>query len=65
MQSSSYGYIVRPVARAIKIKHAGLNLEDCSRKKIKVGVRSQATSYLGWARPVYPSNRRVKKIICG
>ena len=27
MQSSSYGYIVRPVARAIKIKHAGLNLE--------------------------------------
>jgi len=35
MQSSSYGYIVRPVARAIKIKHAGLNLEDCARKKNK------------------------------
>ena len=27
IQVSSYGYIVRPVARAIKIKHAGLNLE--------------------------------------
>ena len=26
IQVSSYGYIVRPVARAIKTKHAGLNL---------------------------------------
>ena len=28
IQSSSRGYSVRPVARAIKTKHAGLNLED-------------------------------------
>jgi len=26
IQVASYGYIVRPVARAIKTKHAGLNL---------------------------------------
>ena len=26
---TSYGYIVKPVARAIKIKHAGFNLVSC------------------------------------
>ena len=26
---TSYGYIVKPVAMAIKIKHAGFNLVSC------------------------------------